>query len=155
MATSQADMAPQTAMATWRGSIAFAKKRQFAWKAALLAAFTVGLGLVVLSKHALAAQVYLALLISVHVGGLGVFALRTERGDIAPSAFGFLWRIAGLAVMVALLTMIRLNPDSGLFWPSLGGIFVLHTAGLSLLHLRAADGAGCPFLPSTWRRPRA
>lgn len=149
MATAQADM---TQPVTLRGSIVFAKKRQFAWKTAVLATVTAGLGLVILSKHALAAQLYLVLLVAVHLGGLAVFAYRTDKRDLAPSSFGLLWRVAGLAVMVALLMMVRLQPDSELFWPTLGTIWGLHTAGLSLLHVRAAEGAGCPFLPSTWRR---
>jgi FtsH-binding integral membrane protein len=148
MATSQADMAAPSPMA-W---VAFAKKRQFAWKTALLAVLTVGLGLVVLSKHAMAAQAYLVLLIAVHVGGLVVLALRTEKRDLAPSAFGLFWRLTGLAVMIALLAMVRLQPDSPWFWPTLAGIWVLHTGGLAMLHVRAAEGAPCPFLPASWQK---
>lgn len=135
---------------TFRGSIAFAKKRQFAWKSAVLAVVSLGLGVVVLSKHAFAAQLYLSLLVIVHVAGLALFALRVERRDLAPSWFGLFWRLTGLAVMLALLTMIRLQPDSPYFWPSLGAIWAIHTAGLSVLHLRAVEGASCPFLPGSW-----
>jgi hypothetical protein len=137
---------------TLRGSLIFAKKRQFAWKTTLLAAVSLGLGVVVLSKEAVVAQLYLGLLVAVHVAGLAMFAIKVDRRDIAPSRFGLLWRATGLAVMLALLTLIRLQPDSAVFWPSLGAIWAIHTAGLSVLHLRAVEGAPCPFLPSTWKR---
>jgi hypothetical protein len=150
MATARVDMA--TSPASWRGSVTFAHKQRFAWKSALLAALTLALAPVVLWKHALAAQLYLGLLVAIHVGALGVFIVRTRREDIAPSAFGLFWRAVGLAVAVALLTMLRLVPDSPWFWPSLAGIWAVHSAGLALLHVRAVDGATCPFIPAAFRR---
>jgi hypothetical protein len=135
----------------WHETVEFAKPRQFAWKIALLAAVTLALAPVLLWKHALAAQLYLGLLVAVHLAALVVFAAGVRRRDLAPSWFGFFWRATGLAVMVALLMSIRLVPDSPWFWPSLAGIWGLHTAGLALLHVRAVEGAGCPFLPRAWR----
>lgn len=142
---------PARAEAGLLDSLEFAKPRQFAWKTALLAVVTVALVPVVLWKHALAAQVYLGALVVIHVVALGVFARGVQKRDIAPSPFGLFWRVVGLAVMVALLAMVRLVPDSPWFWPSIAAIWGLHTAGLTLLHVRAKEGAGCPFLPGAWR----
>jgi succinate-acetate transporter protein len=150
MATSQADMPPLSGSIGLPLGLALAKPRQFAFKTLLLATTTLALAPVVLWKSALATQVYLGALVVIHVVALVIFARGVQRKDIAPTRFGLFWRVVGLAVMVALLTMIRLVPDSPLFWPSLLGIWAVHTAGLSLLHLRAQEGAKCPFLPGTW-----
>ena len=155
MATSQADMARPTAASptSFWDSLTFAKKRQFAWKTALLAAITLALVPVMLSKHALAAQVYLGALVFIHVVVLAVFVRGVKKEDIAPSPFGLFWRLVGLLVMVALLMMVRVDPDSPWFWGSVAAIWGLHTAGLALLHVRAKEGAGCPFVPSAlWAR---
>ncbi|MGH2671089.1 MAG: hypothetical protein ACRDH5_18590 [bacterium] len=151
MATVQADMASSEAPAGWLDSLAFAKKRQFAWKTALLAAITLALVPVMFSKSALAAQAYVVALVAIHLGALAVFAKGVQRKDLAPSRFGLFWRATGLAVMVALLMMIRLDVASAWFWPSLLSIWGVHTAGLTLLHVRAKEGAGCPFLPRAWQ----
>jgi hypothetical protein len=151
MATASVDAVNRPPPPSWRGSVAFAHRRQFAWKTALLALITLALAPVVLWKHALAAQAYLVLLVVVHVSALAVFVVRTRREDIAPSPFGLFWRAVGLAVAVALLTMIRLDGASPWFWPSLAGIWAVHTAGLSVLHIRAADGTTCPFVPEAFR----
>lgn len=132
-------------------SLTFANPRQFAWKSLLLAIATLALVPVLLWKDALAAQVYLALLALVHVVAIGIFVAKTRKEDIAPTPFGLFWRAVGLAVVVALLASIRLVPDTPLFWPALFGIWALHTVGLAFLHVRAKEGAGCPFLPGAWR----
>lgn len=150
MATAQVDM-PTSQAPGLMESLTFAKPKQFAWKTALLAIVTVALAPVVLWRHELAAQVYLGALVVIHVGALVIFVRGVQRKDIAPSAFGLFWRATGLAVAVALLASLRLVPDSPLFWPTLVGIWAVHTAGLALLHVRAKEGAGCPFLPGAWR----
>jgi hypothetical protein len=151
MATSQADMAQKRPAPTgWLDSLEFAKPKEFAWKTALLAITTVAIAPVVLWKDALAAQVYLGALVVIHVGALVVFARGVQKKDIAPTPFGLFWRVTGLAVMIALLATIKLVPDSPWFWPTLGAIWALHTAGLALLHVRAKDGVGCPFIPTAW-----
>lgn len=150
MATAQVDM-PTSGSPGILDSLTFAKPKQFAWKTALLAVVTVALAPVVLWRHELAAQVYLGALIAVHLGALVIFARGVHRKDVAPTPFGFFWRVTGLVVMVALLAGLRLVPDSPWFWPTLVGIWAVHTTGLSLLHVRAKEGAGCPFLPGAWR----
>lgn len=155
MATSQAHMAQGSATSAptgWLDSLEFAKPRQFAWKTVLLAVLTLALAPVMLWKHSLATQVYLGALVVIHVGALVIFARGVQRKDIAPSGLGLFWRATGLAVMVALLAMVRLVPDSPWFWPTVVGIWGLHTAGLSLLHVRAKEGVSCPFLPAAWSR---
>ncbi|MCA1813103.1 MAG: hypothetical protein LC624_04015, partial [Halobacteriales archaeon] len=134
-------------------TVMFAKPRQFAWKTLLLALITLALAPIYLERSALAAQLWVGALLVVHVSALAVFILRTRKEDIAPTPFGLAWRAIGLLVAIALLSLLAklLVPESAWFWPTLGAIWVVHTAGLTLLHVRAVPGAPCPFVPSAWR----
>jgi hypothetical protein len=149
MATAGVDMAT----VRWQDTVTFAKPRQFAWKTLLLLALTLALAPIYLWKSALGAQLWVAGLLVVHLGALGVFVVRTRKEDVAPTPFGLAWRAIGLLVAIALLTALAklLVPDAPLFWPVIGAIWVVHTAGLSLLHIRAVPGAPCPFVPRAWR----
>lgn len=129
----------------------FAKQRQFLWKTALLAVTTLALIPILLYKSELAAVIYVVFLLVVHVAGLAVFLIGVRREDIAPSRRGLWLRLAGIAAAVLLLGLaaegLRNEIRSAVFWASLFAIWGLHTAALSLLHIRGRPVAdACPFV---------
>ena len=129
----------------------FAKRRQFYWKSALLAATTLALIPILLWKHEFAATLYVAFLVVVHVGGLAVFAYGVSREDLQFTRTGLWVRLAGVAVAVALLYLaskgLRTEAGGAIFWSSLFAIWGLHTGALLLLHLRGREmSATCPFV---------
>ncbi len=129
----------------------FERRRQFAWKTALLLATTVALIPILLLKHAWAAQVYLVILVAVHLVGLAIIAIGVKRTHIAPDRRGLVIRLVGIAFLVALLYVaskgLRTSTEDILFWGSLFAIWALHTVGLALLHVRSGrEAAACPFV---------
>ena len=131
--------------------ITFERRGQFAWKSALLLATTVALIPILLLKNAWAAQVYLAILVAVHVAGLAIIAVGVKRTHIAPDRRGLVIRLVGIAFLVALLYVaskgLRTSAEDLLFWGSLFAIWALHTVGLALLHVRSGrEAAACPFV---------
>ncbi len=128
----------------------FHKKTQFAWKAGLLLATTIALIPILLSKDVLAAQIYLWVLVVVHVAGIFIVALGVKRHQIAPDTRGLVIRLIAIVILVALLYLASKGLDGDvagfLFWGSLFTIWALHTAGLALLHIRGRrEAALCPF----------
>jgi len=129
----------------------FSRPRQFAWKTALLAATTVSLVPILLWQHVLAAKIYLAALIVVHVVGIGIIAIGVRRHDIAPDRRGLVIRLVGITLLVALLYLasggVRSTASGLVFWGALFAIWALHTLGLALLHLKGRrEAAACPFV---------
>ena|ERR1041385_964563 len=132
-------------------ALTFYNRRQFAWKVALLAATTIALVPILLLKDELAAKVYLVALAIVHVAGIVVIAIGTKRDHIAPDKRGLAIRLVAIAVLLALLGLaakgLRTGTESFVFWGSLFAIWLLHTAGLALLHLRGRrEVSVCPFV---------
>lgn len=112
---------------------------------------TVALVPILLWQHALAAQVYVAFLVAVHVGGLAIFALGVRRQDIAPTRRGLWVRLSGIGLLICLLSLaakgLQGRPAAAVFWIALFAIWALHTAGLLLLHIKTdREAAACPFL---------
>lgn len=131
--------------------LTFERRGQFAWKTALLLATTVALVPILLLKHAWAAQVYLVILVAIHIIGLGVIAVGVKRSHIAPDRRGLIIRLVGIAFLIALLYVaskgLRTSTEDFLFWGSLFAIWALHTIGLALLHIRSGrEVAACPFV---------
>ena len=129
----------------------FQRRGQFAWKVGLLLATTVALIPILLSKNAWAAQVYLWVLVAVHVIGLGIIAIGVKRQHIAPDTRGLVIRLVGIAILVALLYLaskgLQTDVAGWIFWGSLFAIWALHTLGLALLHIRGRrEMAVCPFV---------
>lgn len=129
----------------------FERRGTFAWKVALLAATTIALIPILLAKNELAATIYLWVLVAVHVGGLFIVAIGVKRHHIAPDKRGLYSRLAGIAVLVALLYLaskgLQTSTEGWIFWGSLFAIWALHTAGLALLHIRGKrENAMCPFV---------
>ena len=132
--------------------ITFERRGQFAWKTALLLATTVALIPILLLKSAWAAQVYLIVLVVVHVVGLGIIAVGVKRTHIAPDRRGLVIRLVGIALLIGLLYLaskgLQTSAQDFLFWGSLFAIWALHTVGLALLHIRSGREmtAACPFV---------
>ena len=131
--------------------ITFERRGQFAWKTALLLATTVALIPILLTKSAWAAQVYLWVLVAVHVVGLFIIAVGVKRTHIAPDTRGLVIRLVGIGFLVALLYLaskgLQTSTQDVLFWGSLFAIWALHTLGLALLHIRSGrEAAACPFV---------
>jgi len=129
----------------------FERRGQFAWKVTLLAATTIALIPILLSKNAWAAQAYLWVLVVVHVAGLFIIGVGVKRHHIAPDARGLLIRLVAIVLLVGLLYLasqgLRSSAEGLLFWGSLFTIWLLHTAGLALLHIRGKrENAVCPFV---------
>ena len=124
---------------------------KFAWKSALLLATTVALIPILLLKHAWAAQVYLVILVVIHVVGLAIIAIGVKRTHIAPDRRGLVIRLVGIAFLIGLLYVaskgLQTSTEDLLFWGSLFAIWALHTVGLALLHVRSGrEAAACPFV---------
>lgn len=132
--------------------ITFERRGQFAWKSALLLATTVALIPILLMKNAWAAQVYLWVLVAVHVVGLIIIGVGVKRTHIAPDRRGLVIRLVGITVLVGLLYLaskgLQTSAQDLLFWGSLFAIWALHTIGLALLHIRSGreTAAACPFV---------
>ena len=129
----------------------FERRGQFVWKVAMLAVTTVALIPILLMKNEWAATVYLVALAIVHIAGVVVIVVGTKRHHIAPDARGLVIRLIAIAILVALLYLASKGLSTGteglLFWGSLFAIWLLHTAGLALLHIRGArENAVCPFV---------
>ena len=129
----------------------FERRKQFAWKTALLLATTVALIPILLLKHAWAAQAYLWILVAVHVIGLFIIGIGVKRTHIAPDTRGLVIRLIGIACLIALLYLaskgLQTSVEDVLFWGSLFAIWALHTLGLALLHIRSGrEAAACPFV---------
>ena len=131
--------------------LSFERRGQFAWKSALLLATTVALIPILLLKSAWAAQVYLWVLVAVHVVGLAIIGIGVRRTHIAPDRRGLVIRLVGIAFLVGLLYVasqgLQTSAEDFLFWGSLFAIWALHTVGLALLHIRSGrEAAACPFV---------
>ncbi len=129
----------------------FERRGQFAWKVALLAVTTVALVPILLMKNEWAARVYLWVLIAVHLLGVVVILVGTKRHHIAPDKRGLAIRLGAIFLLVGLLYLaskgLQGSTEGYLFWGSLFAIWLLHTAGLALLHIRGArENAVCPFV---------
>lgn len=138
-------------MATGQPKMTFERRGQFAWKVGLLAATTVALVPILLMKNEWAATIYLVALAIVHVAGLVVIVVGTKRHHIAPDTRGLAIRLVAIAILLALLYLaskgLSTSTEGYVFWGSLFAIWLLHTAGLALLHIRGArENAVCPFV---------
>jgi hypothetical protein len=132
--------------------ITFERRGQFAWKTTLLLATTIALIPILLLKDAWAAQVYLVVLVVVHLGGLAIIAIGVKRTHIAPDRRGLVIRLVGITFLIALLYIaskgLQTSTEDLLFWGSLFAIWALHTLGLAMLHIRSGreTAAACPFV---------
>lgn len=135
-------------------AVRLAKPREFYIKSALLLVSTVALIPILLSKHALAAQIYLWALIIIHLAGpflvfWGMKAENWKRMYAKPRTFWY--RVVGIVSLLALLYLASkgladASATSGIFWASLFAIWALHTGALALLHIRGkATATSCPF----------
>lgn len=129
----------------------FERRGQFAWKVALLAATTIALIPILLMKNEWAAQAYLWILVAIHVVGLFIIGVGVRRHHIAPDTRGLVIRLVGIALLVGLLYLaskgLQTSAEGVLFWGSLFAIWLLHTAGLALLHIRGKrENSVCPFV---------
>jgi hypothetical protein len=132
------------------GAFVFEERRRFLWKAALLAATTIALIPILLSKDEWAARVYLIVLVVVHVAGIFIVAVGVRRRDIAPDRRGLAIRLVAIVILVGLLYLasqgLQTATQDLLFWGSLFLIWLLHTVGLALLHVKGRREATCPFV---------
>ena len=138
-------------MGAGQARMTFERRGTFAWKVTLLAVTTVALIPILLMKNAWAAKVYLWVLVAIHVLGVFVILVGTKRQHIAPDARGLAIRGIAIVILVALLYLaskgLQGSTEGILFWGSLFAIWLLHTAGLALLHIRGArENAMCPFV---------
>jgi hypothetical protein len=130
----------------------FERRGQFAWKSVLLLATTVALIPILLLEHAWAAQIYLIVLVVIHVVGLAIIGIGVKRTHIAPDRRGLVIRLIGIAFLVGLLFVaskgLQTSAEDILFWGSLFAIWALHTLGLALLHIRSGreTASACPFV---------
>ena len=131
--------------------LTFERRGQFAWKVGLLAATTIALIPILLLKNEWAAQVYLWILVAVHVAGLFIIGIGVKRHHIAPDTRGLVIRLVAIVLLVSLLYLasqgLQTSAEGLLFWGSLFAIWFLHTAGLALLHIRGKrENTMCPFV---------
>jgi hypothetical protein len=99
----------------------------------------------------MAATIYLWVLVVVHVLGLFIIGIGVKRHHIAPDKRGLYSRLAVITVLIALLYLaskgLQSSVEGWLFWGSLFAIWLLHTLGLALLHIRGKrENALCPFV---------
>lgn len=118
------------------------------WKSALLLVTTVALIPIILYQEQIWAHAYVAFLVAVHLLGLVIFLWGIKKQDLLGRG---LWiRLSGLAILTVLLYIaskgIQSGLETGVFWVSLTAIWLLHTAGLFLLHVRGQRDIACPFL---------
>lgn len=118
------------------------------WKSALLLITTIALIPIILYQEKIWANAYVIFLIVVHAIGLIVFLWGVKARDLLGK--GFAVRIGGLAILTALIYLaskgVQSSLESSIFWISLAGIWLLHTGGLFLLHVRGQRDLACPFL---------
>lgn len=129
--------------------IRFERVPAFLKKSAILLVTTLAFVPVLASRSTIGAGLYLGLLLAVHVAGLFVVLAGIRRGELAFDRRGVALRVAAVVVVLALLGLAAKGvegPMDAVFWLSLLAIWLLHTAGLALLHLRGARDAGCPFV---------
>lgn len=131
--------------------VTFERRGTFAWKVGLLAATTIALIPILLMKNEWAATVYLWVLVAVHLLGIFVVAVGVKRHHIAPDRRGLVIRLVAIALLVGLLYLaskgLNSSAEGWVFWGSLFLIWLLHTAGLALLHIRGKrENAVCPFV---------
>lgn len=131
---------------------AWSDRSLFYMKAGVLLATTVALIPILAYQSVLGAQVYVGFLVAVHVLGLAAFAYGLRREHFGQGARGLAIRIGGLVLLTALLYLASkgLSDTFGslVFWISLTAIWVLHTAGAAMLHLRPGQSSDsfCPFV---------
>ncbi len=138
-------------MATGPAKMTFERRGQFAWKVALLALTTVALIPILLMKDEVFAKLYLWVLVGIHLVGLLIIGIGVKRTHIAPDKRGLAIRLVGIALLIGLLYLaskgLKTSTEGIVFWGSLFAIWLLHTAGLALLHIRGArENAVCPFV---------
>lgn len=114
----------------------FIDRSLFIRKALVLFATTFALAPVLFWKHTLAATIYVAVLVVIHVWALVVFIYRLKWREAFRDRGGLLLRGGGLVFFGVLLGLVELDADSRLFWWSLTVIWLLHVAALALFHLR-------------------
>lgn len=128
-----------------RSRLRIAAPKALAWKSVILLVTTLAFVPILLWQHELAASVYVGALVLVHVVGLGVLIARS--GDWWKDKRALGWRLGGIALLTVLLAIVGkglTGTTGGLFWGTLGLVWVLHTAGAVLLHLRG-EARSCPF----------
>lgn len=138
-------------MSASKPRVTFERRGTFIWKVALLAATTIALIPILLMKNEWAATVYLWTLVVVHVAGIFIVAIGVKRHHIAPDKRGLWSRVAAIVVLIGLLYLaskgLQTSTEDWIFWGSLFLIWLLHTAGLALLHIRGKrENAMCPFV---------
>lgn len=118
------------------------------WKSALLLLTTIALIPIILYQERIWAHAYVAFLVVVHIIGLIIFLWGVKKHDLLGK--GMLVRVAGLVILTALLYIaskgVQTSLESGIFWVSLAAIWLLHSGGLFLLHVRGQRELACPFL---------
>lgn len=114
----------------------FVDRRIFLRKIITLLVTTFALGPVLIWKHELAAMIYVAILVLIHIWALVVFIYRLEWRGAFANPGGLLLRGGGLLFFGVLLGLVQLDGQSPLFWWSLTLIWLLHVAALGLFHLR-------------------
>ena len=126
------------------------KRSRLAWKTLLLLATTAAFIPILLWRDELAGTLYVGALAAVHVAGLAVFVWGIRRHDIAPTRRGFWVRLLALAVLLVLLSFaaggLKAGAESIVFWLSLAAVWLLHTGGLLLVHVRTRrEILACPY----------
>ncbi len=133
------------------GWFEFRHKARFVWKAITLFVTIAAFIPILLYQHELGVTWYLGFLVGVHVLGLIVFGWGVSKQDIAPTAWGLVGRLIGLASVGILLYFVSKGvtdtPVGGtIFWASLFGLWAIHSGGLLLVHVRGREGSNCPFM---------
>ncbi|MGB1586338.1 MAG: hypothetical protein ACPHID_04765 [Thermoplasmatota archaeon] len=127
-------------------SIYLAAPKSLLWKSVLLLVATLAFVPILLMKHELAGAIYVAALVIVHVVGLVVIVAKS--GDQWwQDKRALAWRLGGIGVLTVLLSIVGkgLVGSTGLiFWGTLGLIWLLHTVGALIFHLRG-DPRACPI----------
>ncbi len=144
----QATGSAETAPTGW---FEFRNKARFVWKAIVLFVTIAAFIPILLYQHDLGVKWYLGFLVGVHVLGLIVFGWGVKKEDIAPTKWGLIGRLIGLASVGILLYFVSkgvTDTDAGsiIFWSSLFALWAIHTGGLLLVHLRGREGSNCPFI---------
>ena len=130
------------------------KHRKFVRKTITLSIAIITLAPLIFWKNALAASVYLGVLVVIHVFALAVFVHRVDWRDLFSHKWGLITRVSGLVIFGGLLGMLRYDSDSPLFWGALFLLWLFHVGALALLHVRhrvelkalvAGEDAQCPI----------
>lgn len=120
--------------------------RPILWKSVALAVATVGFVPILALQHAGAVVVYIVALVVVHLVGLGILLWGRPWAAWAASRHALAWRVLALAVLTFLLMLVGkgLAATGLVFWTSLTAVWLLHTLGVVVLHLRGRP-ATCPI----------